>query len=46
MEDKVVLYKVMFDQIGGLKSQIKTLQEMIQLPLAQPELFQSFGMLN
>lgn len=46
MEDKVVLDKIMFDQIGGLKSQMKTLQEMIQLPLSQPELFQSFGMLN
>ncbi|XP_052076050.1 ribosome biogenesis protein SPATA5-like [Mytilus californianus] len=43
IEEKDIKDKVTFDWIGGLKSQIKILREMIQLPLAKPELFKSFG---
>ncbi|XP_063413752.1 ATPase family gene 2 protein homolog A-like [Mytilus trossulus] len=43
IEEDDIKDKVTFDWIGGLKSQIKVLREMIQLPLAQPELFKSFG---
>lgn len=43
METEEKSEKVMFHHIGGLKSQIKVLQEMIELPLTQPELFKSYG---
>jgi AAA family ATPase len=37
-------FKVTYDMIGGLNSQLKAIREIIELPLKQPELFKSFGM--
>ena len=31
--------------IGGLNSQLKEIREIIELPLKQPELFKSYGMI-
>uniref|UniRef100_A0A8C8X5B9 ATPase family gene 2 protein homolog A n=1 Tax=Panthera leo TaxID=9689 RepID=A0A8C8X5B9_PANLE len=36
-------FKVTYDMIGGLNSQLKTIREIIELPLKQPELFKSYG---
>ncbi|XP_054340956.1 ATPase family gene 2 protein homolog A isoform X3 [Pongo pygmaeus] len=36
-------FKVTYDMIGGLSSQLKAIREIIELPLKQPELFQSYG---
>ncbi|XP_010609484.1 ATPase family protein 2 homolog isoform X2 [Fukomys damarensis] len=36
-------FKVTYDMIGGLNSQLKAIREMIELPLKQPELFKSYG---
>nr|XP_020027852.1 spermatogenesis-associated protein 5 isoform X2 [Castor canadensis] len=36
-------FKVTYDMIGGLNSQLKAIREIIELPLKQPELFKSFG---
>ncbi|KAM5233970.1 ATPase family gene 2 protein homolog A isoform 2-T2 [Hipposideros larvatus] len=36
-------FKVTYDMIGGLNSQLTTIREMIELPLKQPELFKSYG---
>ncbi|XP_032148252.1 ATPase family protein 2 homolog isoform X3 [Sapajus apella] len=36
-------FKVTYDMIGGLSSQLKAIREMIELPLKQPELFKSYG---
>lgn len=38
-------FKVTYDMIGGLNSQLKTIREIIELPLKQPELFKSYGMI-
>nr|XP_033794515.1 ATPase family protein 2 homolog isoform X2 [Geotrypetes seraphini] len=35
--------RVTYDMIGGLSSQLKTIQETIELPLKQPDLFKSYG---
>lgn len=37
-------FKVTYDMIGGLNSQLKAIREIIELPLKQPELFKSYGM--
>lgn len=39
-------FKVTYDMIGGLNSQLKTIREIIELPLKQPELFKSYGMIS
>ncbi|XP_074197342.1 ATPase family gene 2 protein homolog A isoform X2 [Camelus bactrianus] len=36
-------FKVTYDMIGGLNSQLKEIREIIELPLKQPELFKSYG---
>ncbi|KAM5255958.1 ATPase family gene 2 protein homolog A isoform 2-T2 [Ctenodactylus gundi] len=36
-------FKVTYDMIGGLASQLKSIREVIELPLKQPELFKSYG---
>ncbi|XP_033071077.1 ATPase family protein 2 homolog isoform X2 [Trachypithecus francoisi] len=36
-------FKVTYDMIGGLSSQLKAIREIIELPLKQPELFRSYG---
>ncbi|XP_006866327.1 PREDICTED: spermatogenesis-associated protein 5 [Chrysochloris asiatica] len=36
-------FKVTYDMIGGLGSQLKAIREIIELPLKQPELFKSYG---
>ncbi|XP_005370441.1 spermatogenesis-associated protein 5 isoform X2 [Microtus ochrogaster] len=36
-------FKVTYDMIGGLNSQLKAIREIIELPLKQPELFKSYG---
>ncbi|XP_027629482.1 ATPase family protein 2 homolog [Tupaia chinensis] len=36
-------FKVTYDMIGGLSSQLKAIRELIELPLKQPELFKSYG---
>ncbi|XP_063665895.1 ATPase family gene 2 protein homolog A isoform X1 [Pan troglodytes] len=36
-------FKVTYDMIGGLSSQLKAIREIIELPLKQPELFKSYG---
>ncbi|XP_058148999.1 ATPase family gene 2 protein homolog A isoform X3 [Dasypus novemcinctus] len=36
-------FKVTYDMIGGLTSQLKAIREIIELPLKQPELFKSYG---
>ena len=38
--------KVTYDMIGGLNSQLKGIREIIELPLKQPELFKSYGMIS
>lgn len=38
--------KVTYDMIGGLNSQLKEIREIIELPLKQPELFKSYGMIS
>ncbi|XP_039176114.1 ATPase family protein 2 homolog isoform X2 [Crotalus tigris] len=35
--------KVTYDSIGGLSNQLKTIKEMIELPLKQPDLFRKYG---
>uniref|UniRef100_A0A669PXP9 vesicle-fusing ATPase n=1 Tax=Phasianus colchicus TaxID=9054 RepID=A0A669PXP9_PHACC len=35
--------QVTYDMIGGLSSQLKTIREMVELPLKQAELFKSYG---
>ncbi|KAM6440253.1 ATPase family gene 2 protein homolog A isoform 2-T2 [Liasis olivaceus] len=35
--------KVTYDSIGGLNNQLKTVREMIELPLKQPDLFRKYG---
>ncbi|XP_060102806.1 ATPase family gene 2 protein homolog A isoform X2 [Heteronotia binoei] len=35
--------KVTYDSIGGLNNQLKTIREMIELPLKNPDLFRSYG---
>uniref|UniRef100_A0A8C8SVA0 Spermatogenesis associated 5 n=1 Tax=Pelusios castaneus TaxID=367368 RepID=A0A8C8SVA0_9SAUR len=42
-EERDCKSQVTYDMIGGLKSQLKTIRETIELPLKQPELFQSYG---
>lgn len=39
-------FKVTYDMIGGLNSQLKAIREIIELPLKQPELFKSYGMIS
>ncbi|XP_015449393.1 spermatogenesis-associated protein 5 [Pteropus alecto] len=36
-------FRVTYDMIGGLNSQLKAIREIIELPLKQPELFRSYG---
>ncbi|XP_058405995.1 ATPase family gene 2 protein homolog A isoform X2 [Diceros bicornis minor] len=36
-------FKVTYDMIGGLNSQLKAIREIIELPLKQPKLFKSYG---
>lgn len=36
--------KVTYDSIGGLNNQLSVIREMIELPLKQPNLFRSYGM--
>ncbi|XP_042637668.1 ATPase family protein 2 homolog [Orycteropus afer afer] len=36
-------FKITYDMIGGLNSQLKAIREIIELPLKQPELFKSYG---
>nr|KAF6402552.1 spermatogenesis associated 5 [Rousettus aegyptiacus] len=36
-------FRVTYDMIGGLSSQLKAIREIIELPLKQPELFRSYG---
>ncbi|XP_037353035.1 ribosome biogenesis protein SPATA5 [Talpa occidentalis] len=36
-------FRVTYDMIGGLTSQLKAIREMIELPLKQPDLFKSYG---
>nr|XP_004667080.1 ATPase family protein 2 homolog isoform X2 [Jaculus jaculus] len=36
-------FKVTYDMIGGLNSQLKAIREIIELPLKQPELFKNYG---
>ncbi|XP_030740650.1 ATPase family protein 2 homolog [Echinops telfairi] len=36
-------FKVTYDMVGGLNSQLKAVREIIELPLKQPELFKSYG---
>ncbi|XP_043529993.1 ATPase family protein 2 homolog isoform X3 [Chiloscyllium plagiosum] len=35
--------RVTYDMIGGLDNQLKTIREIIELPLKQPQLFKSYG---
>ncbi|XP_070613785.1 ATPase family gene 2 protein homolog A [Erythrolamprus reginae] len=35
--------KVTYDSIGGLGNQLKTIKEMIEFPLKQPDLFRKYG---
>ncbi|XP_013915268.1 PREDICTED: spermatogenesis-associated protein 5 isoform X2 [Thamnophis sirtalis] len=35
--------KATYDSIGGLSNQLKTIKEMIELPLKQPDLFRKYG---
>uniref|UniRef100_A0A8D2JDB7 Spermatogenesis associated 5 n=1 Tax=Varanus komodoensis TaxID=61221 RepID=A0A8D2JDB7_VARKO len=35
--------KITYDSIGGLSNQLRTIREMIELPLKQPDLFRSYG---
>ncbi|XP_062992504.1 ATPase family gene 2 protein homolog A isoform X3 [Elgaria multicarinata webbii] len=35
--------KITYDSIGGLNNQLRTIREMIELPLKQPGLFRSYG---
>uniref|UniRef100_A0A8C8Z487 vesicle-fusing ATPase n=1 Tax=Prolemur simus TaxID=1328070 RepID=A0A8C8Z487_PROSS len=36
-------FRVTYDMIGGLNSQLKVIREMIEVPLKQPKLFKSYG---
>uniref|UniRef100_UPI00398EE5EF ATPase family gene 2 protein homolog A isoform X2 n=1 Tax=Pristiophorus japonicus TaxID=55135 RepID=UPI00398EE5EF len=36
-------FKVTYDMIGGLASQLKMIREIIELPLKRPQLFKSYG---
>nr|XP_019596947.1 PREDICTED: spermatogenesis-associated protein 5 isoform X2 [Rhinolophus sinicus] len=36
-------FKVTYDMIGGLNSQLTAIREIIELPLKQPEVFKSYG---
>ncbi|XP_012590284.1 PREDICTED: spermatogenesis-associated protein 5 [Condylura cristata] len=42
-KDQDSQFKVTYDMIGGLSSQLKAIREMIELPLKQPGLFKSYG---
>ncbi|KAM6221728.1 ATPase family gene 2 protein homolog A [Rhynchocyon petersi] len=42
-KEQDIQFKVTYDMIGGLSSQLKTIREIIELPLKQPELFRSYG---
>lgn len=44
-KDQANQLKVTYDMIGGLNSQLKEIREIIELPLKQPELFKSYGMI-
>ena len=44
-KDQASQLKVTYDMIGGLNSQLKEIREIIELPLKQPELFKSYGMI-
>lgn len=39
-------FKVTYDMIGGLNSQLIAIREIIELPLKQPEVFKSYGMFS
>ncbi|XP_054845912.1 ribosome biogenesis protein SPATA5 isoform X2 [Eublepharis macularius] len=43
MEECNAAPKVTYDSIGGLGNQLKTIREMIELPLKKPDLFRSYG---
>ncbi|KAL8207001.1 UNVERIFIED_CONTAM: hypothetical protein K2H54_038736 [Gekko kuhli] len=43
MEERNLEPKVTYDSIGGLRNQLKTIREMIELPLKNPDLFRSYG---
>lgn len=43
-EDGKCQSQVTYDMIGGLSSQLRTIREAVELPLKQPELFKSYGM--
>jgi len=42
-EDTVKLPKVSYEDIGGLKDEVRKIREMIELPLRYPELFERLG---
>ncbi|KAG8511216.1 ATPase family protein 2, partial [Galemys pyrenaicus] len=42
-KDQDSQFKVTYDMIGGLNSQLKAIREMMELPLKQPHLFKSYG---
>lgn len=44
-EDGECQSRVTYDMIGGLGSQLRTIRETVELPLKQPELFKSYGMM-
>lgn len=44
-EDGECESRVTYDMIGGLSSQLRTIRETVELPLKQPELFKSYGMM-
>ncbi|XP_015265703.1 PREDICTED: LOW QUALITY PROTEIN: spermatogenesis-associated protein 5 [Gekko japonicus] len=43
MEESNPEQRVTYDSIGGLRNQLKTIREMIELPLKNPDLFRSYG---
>lgn len=45
VEDGECESRVTYDMIGGLSSQLRTIRETVELPLKQPELFKSYGMM-
>lgn len=42
-EEKIGLPRVTYEDVGGLKREIGTIREMIELPLRHPELFERLG---
>ena len=42
-EDAVKLPKVSYEDVGGLKEEVRKVREMIELPLRYPELFERLG---